>query len=209
VASGERFRPVTWPMAQSHSAYIPGTPTSGGIRRRMAAHDQMRESHEPAGQRASLLIEISAPGRIRTCAHGSGGRSCSRLLPGKTRVGVAVGERMGRDASPTQAAAEIQHGENGTVSAAPFRLITHASPACLLAAAPPNPHEMRDARPAAAVGTSGHLPCQAPQAGDSGPGVASRETMGATLAAVEGHPGAVVVYGWPVLYSRDNPENTA
>ena len=37
----------------------------------------------------------SAPGRIRTCAHGSGGRSCSRLPPGKTRAGVPVGERMG------------------------------------------------------------------------------------------------------------------
>src|SRR5262245_7177715 len=37
----------------------------------------------------------SAPGRIRTCAHGSGGRSCSRLLAGKTRAGATVGERMG------------------------------------------------------------------------------------------------------------------
>ena len=37
----------------------------------------------------------SAPGRIRTCAHDSGGRCCSRLLPGKTRAGIPLGERMG------------------------------------------------------------------------------------------------------------------
>src|SRR5215475_2742736 len=40
-------------------------------------------------------LSVGAPGRIRTCAHGSGGRSCSRLPPGKTRAGVPVGERMG------------------------------------------------------------------------------------------------------------------
>src|SRR5262249_61403351 len=58
------------------------------------------------------------------------------------------------------------------------------------------PHEMRATRSVlAGVGPSGRL--------------LSRETMGATLAAVEGHPGAVVAYGWQVLYSRDNPEKTA
>jgi PHD/YefM family antitoxin component YafN of YafNO toxin-antitoxin module len=40
-------------------------------------------------------LPVGAPDRIRTCAHGSGGRSCSRLPPGKTRAGVPVGERMG------------------------------------------------------------------------------------------------------------------
>src|SRR5215510_12911470 len=48
---------------------------------------------------AEVLFEFrplnSAPGRIRTCAHGSGGRSCSRPLPGKTRAGVPVGSVWG------------------------------------------------------------------------------------------------------------------
>src|SRR5215472_7590373 len=86
----------------------------------------------PYRQVSEVLFEFipltSAPGRIRTCAHGSGGRSRSRLLPGKTRTGVPVGERMGRDASPTQAAAEIQHGQNGAVSSPPSCLLTLASP---------------------------------------------------------------------------------
>ena len=89
--------------------------------------------HRLAGHSAAseVLFEFmplsSAPGRIRTCAHGSGGRSCSRLLPGQTCAGVPFGERMGRDASPTQSAAEIQHGEKGTVSASPSCLLTLAS----------------------------------------------------------------------------------
>jgi len=37
----------------------------------------------------------SAPGRIRTYAHGSGGRSCMTLPPGKMRRSRPVGERMG------------------------------------------------------------------------------------------------------------------
>ena len=36
-----------------------------------------------------------APGRIRTCAHGSGGQCCMTLLPGKMRRSRPVGERMG------------------------------------------------------------------------------------------------------------------
>jgi len=36
-----------------------------------------------------------APGRIRTCAHGSGGRSCSPKLPAETHLARRVGERMG------------------------------------------------------------------------------------------------------------------
>ena len=37
----------------------------------------------------------SAPGRIRTCAHGSGGHCCMRLLPGKMCRSGPVGERVG------------------------------------------------------------------------------------------------------------------
>ena len=56
--------------------------------------------HSPAIRvKIGIVFEFmpltSAPGRIRTCAHGSGGRSCSWLPPGKTRAGLPVGERMG------------------------------------------------------------------------------------------------------------------
>jgi hypothetical protein len=37
----------------------------------------------------------SAPGRIRTCAHGSGGECSMTLLPGGMRRSRRVGERMG------------------------------------------------------------------------------------------------------------------
>ena len=37
----------------------------------------------------------SAPGGIRTCAHGSGGQCCMTLLPGETCHSRPVGERMG------------------------------------------------------------------------------------------------------------------
>ena len=49
----------------------------------------------------------SAPDRIRTCAHGSGGRSCVRLLPGKTRHARLAGGRMGGGVPPMLTADKI------------------------------------------------------------------------------------------------------
>ena len=45
----------------------------------------------------SVRIDASdqCPGRIRTCAHGSGGQCCMTILRGKTRCSRPVGERMG------------------------------------------------------------------------------------------------------------------
>jgi hypothetical protein len=79
-----------WP--RSRSAYVPGTATESRIWRDLAAHDQTGRSDIRAGQRPYGLVSMGAPSRIRTCAHGSGGRCCTQLLPGNTcHVGLAWG----------------------------------------------------------------------------------------------------------------------
>ena len=61
---------------------------------------KLQVSEVSSGQQGSevtfeFYASTSAPGRIRTCAHGSGGRCCMTLLPGKTCRYRPVGECMG------------------------------------------------------------------------------------------------------------------
>ena len=59
-----------------HSAYIPGLATSGGFWRHTAAQQFSGGRIVFPGQCGFGLVVMVAPSRIRTCAHGSGGR-CS------------------------------------------------------------------------------------------------------------------------------------
>jgi hypothetical protein len=69
-----------------HSAYIPGLATSGGFWRHMAAQPFNHGLIVFPGQYGFGLVVMGAPSRIRTCAHGSGGRSPTLRLPAKTWV---------------------------------------------------------------------------------------------------------------------------
>jgi hypothetical protein len=59
-----------------HSAYIPGLATSGGFWWHTAAQPFSLVRIVSAGHYGSGLVVMGAPSRIRTYAHGSGGR-CS------------------------------------------------------------------------------------------------------------------------------------
>jgi hypothetical protein len=59
---------VTW------AAYGPQNPSDDGIRRRDASEAVNRAVGKPQVNPRLALIAMGAPSRIRTCAHGSGGR---------------------------------------------------------------------------------------------------------------------------------------
>ena len=81
----------------AHSAYIPGLATSGGFWWHTAAQPFNRRLIVCAGQAGFSLVQVGAPSRIRTCAHGSG--ECTTLtlsplpIPLISKYWSAVGAR--------------------------------------------------------------------------------------------------------------------
>jgi hypothetical protein len=59
---------------QVHSAYIPELVTLSGFWWHTAAQPFNRRRIVCAAQAGFSLVRLGAPSRIRTCAHGSGGR---------------------------------------------------------------------------------------------------------------------------------------
>jgi hypothetical protein len=122
-----RFRAALGPwFPASQDSSAPKTLAVLGVRRHNADSLAVMMQVSEQGRVRTVRLHArfsapgSAPGRIRTCAHGSGGRSCSRLLPGKTRAGVPVRERMGvrsgrlvRRGGSLVFTGDCQHGSGG------------------------------------------------------------------------------------------------
>jgi WHG domain-containing protein len=92
----------------SLTAAAGGCPGQDPERFRVSASHRLARGSARTVRVFEFMPLSSAPGRIRTCAHGCGGHCRMTLLPGKMRRSRPVGERMGSAKARTPAVTEVR-----------------------------------------------------------------------------------------------------